>query len=92
MSSSSCYPANRLEAEKTAMQALCALSKDAVSILDEIMHKTAKDSLKVQCAQIILDRVIGKPVEATEIDGIGLSPSNICDYLTQKHAAEKGRK
>ena len=88
-----CYPTNRLEAERTAMQALCGLANDAVSVLGTILHSdTARDSLKVQCASIILDRIIGKPVESTEIEGLGLSPSNISDYLLQKRAMEKKNK
>ncbi|MBO7670133.1 MAG: hypothetical protein J6S60_06040 [Oscillospiraceae bacterium] len=52
---------------KEAFRAACP---DALEVLKRILtNEGAKDSDRIRCAEIILDRGYGKPVQAVDLDG-----------------------
>lgn len=67
-------PGNRTGGRKQLPEELKQAFRDtgpkALEVLTRILtDETAKDSDRIRCAEIILDRGYGKPVQAVDLDG-----------------------
>lgn len=59
----------RSEQEKQVIEEMCLLVPDAVSVLKKMLTSTdAPAYLRLRAAEIVLDRVLGRPMTGMELD------------------------
>lgn len=60
----------RSEQEKKTIDEMCRLAPMALDVLEQMLtDEDAPGYLRVKAAEIVFDRVLGKPMTATELDG-----------------------
>ena len=60
----------RSDQEKKVIEEMCRLAPVAVSVLENMLtDEETPGYLRMKAAEIIFDRVCGKPMTATELDG-----------------------
>ena len=74
----------RSEAEREAITRLSELTPMALDTLSELMtSETTPAKVKILCCQIVLERVLGKPMEHSDIEDLATTPSTVLEAMRE---------